>query len=367
MNILYLTNHLNTGGITSYVLTLASGLKKRGHNIYLASGGGEMLASFQQNGIIYLPLPLKTKAELSPQIFFSALGLARIVRQYGIELIHANSRTTQVVACLTSRLRHIAYISTCHGFFKKRILRRLFPCWGNKVIAVSEQVREHLLRDFKVEETDIRLVNNGIDIDRFGIRDPAYGLSKKKELGLGQGPVVGIVARLSDVKGHVYLIEAMQEVMAVFPAVQLLIVGEGKMQTELMRLTRRLGIERRVFFLPSVRDTAGVLLAMDIFVLPSLREGLGLSLMEAMAMGLAVVASDIGGIKSLVRHGDNGLLVEAGNVRQLSAAILTLLKDKDKAKMLGRGARSTIEKNFSQDKMILATEKVYAECLKVKN
>ena len=128
-----------------------------------------------------------------------------------------------------------------------------------------------------------------------------------------------------------------------------------------------MGIEESVFFMPEVSDTKDILSVMDLFVLPSLKEGLGLALMEAMASGLAVVGSNIGGIKSLIKDGDNGLLVEPADIKGLSAAITELLRNPDKAESLGRKAKIFINENFSEEKMVLETERVYAQCLNEKS
>ncbi|TRZ96500.1 glycosyltransferase family 1 protein [bacterium] len=363
MNILYITNHLNAGGITSYVLSLAGGLKEKGHNVYLASRGGELLPKFVESGIIFLPIPIKTKSELSPRILFSRAKLAPVLREKGIDIIHSHSRTTQVLAHLLSRNSSVRHVFTCHGFFKRRLFRQLFPCWGSKVIAISQQVREHLIQDFRLDAKKIIVIHNGIDLNRFAQGPGEDKAVFKRRLGLNGGPVVGIVARLSDVKGHTYLIQAMKSVLGKFPDAQLLIVGEGKMHQGLVALSRKLGIAQHVFFIPTINHTSRALRAMDLFVMPSLKEGLGLALMEAMASGLAVVGSNVGGIKSLIRDQDNGLLVEPADAAQLSEAIISLLGDLKLMSCLGAKARIFINENFSKDKMVLETERVYLRCL----
>jgi len=364
MNILYLTNHLNVGGITSYVFTLAKGMKERGHNIYIASSGGELLPKFKQEGIIFVPLPIKTKSELSPKILISMYKLSHALKRYRIEIIHSNSRTTQVLACVLAKYKDFRHVATCHGFFKRRISRRIFGTWGEKVIAVSQPVKEHLIRDFGVQEKNITLIYNGIEVARFNKQDVEFRTEMRRGLGLADAPVVGIVGRLSDIKGHIYLIEAMQEVLKKNPQARLVIVGEGKMRKRLVSLSRRRGIEKSILFIPSVKETRDILSIMDVFVMPSLKEGLGLALMEAMAAGLAVIGSDIGGIKDLVRDGVNGLLVEPANVESLASAISKLLEDSEKRSRLGHQAQIFISQNFTQEKMIAETEKVYAEYLK---
>jgi len=367
MNILYLSNHLNVGGITSYILSLAKGLKSRGHNVFVASSSGDCLSKFIQGGISYIPIPIKTKSEIDLKVLFSFFKLLKYIKEKNIDIIHVNTRVTQVLGCLFHRATGKPYISTCHGFFKPKFSRWLFPCWGKRVIAISQQVSEHLRDDFKVDEAKIRLVHNGIDLNRFSIQNSNTKLATKEKFGLNNAKVVGIIARLSEVKGHIYLIEAMKKVLVKIPDAQLLIIGEGKEKKKLLDLIKRLDIEKNVFFVPSANDTIQAFLVMDVFVMPSLKEGLGLSLMEAMAYGLAVVGSNIGGIKTLIQNGENGLLVEPADSNALSRAILELLQDNFKAKALGEKARIFIHKNFSLEEMILKTEKVYLECLNAKH
>jgi len=363
MNILYLTNHLNIGGISSHVLSLAKGFKKRGHNVYIASSGGELLTRFVQEGITYFPIPIKTKSELSPKIMISMCKLSSLIKEKKIDIIHSHSRTTQVLGCLLSRNSAVVHLSTCHGFFKTRLSRRLFPCWGRRIIAISKEVREHLIRDFKVEEKRISLIPNGVDCEKFFNTNPGSGTEMRKRIGLGNGPIIGIIARLSDVKGHIYLIQAMASVLEKAPGAKLLIVGEGKMKKNLMDLSETLQIEKNVVFLPSVAETTDVLSVMDIFVLPSLKEGLGLSLMEAMAAGRAVIGSDIGGIRSLLKDRDNGLLVRPADKSGLASAMIELLNNPGLRLFLGNNARVFIKHNFSQERMLLETEKLYRACL----
>lgn len=367
MNILYLTNHLNIGGISSYVLTLVKGLKSKGHNIYIASCGGELLSNFIQQGAVYTPIPINTKSEISPKIIFSLFKLSGLIRQKSIDVVHSNSRTTGVLACLLGELTNTAHIHTCHGFFKRRLSRRLFGCWGERVIAISEEVKEHLMRDFDVDEKDIRVIHNGIDIKKFTVYSSQFTADLKKKFGLGEGPIIGIVGRLSDVKGHIYLIEAMKLVLEKIPNAQLLIVGEGKMKKQLKNLVQKLKLEKSVNFVPSVGDTAQMLSIMDLFVMPSLKEGLGLSLMEAMAQAKAVIGSDVGGIRSLVQDGYNGLLVRPADSQLLFQAIIELLRHPEKAKVLGNNARIFIEQNFSAKQMVSNTQEVYLECLSAKS
>ena len=364
MNILFLTTHLNIGGITSYIVTLGKGLVEKGHRVYIASSGGDLVAALPSMGIGHVSIPIKTKQEFSFKVARSFFALRGVIKEKNISLVHSHTRVTQILGCLIQRYCHVPCLSTCHGFFTPKFSRKVFPCWGRKVIAISESVKEHLINDFGVREDRVRLIHNGIDVFRFNAFKDEDKIRIKKTLGLKEEPVVGIVARLSDVKGHKYLIEAMKGVLAVYPGVQLLIAGDGRMKEELVRLVKSEGIQENTYFLPTVADTVEVLTAIDIFVMPSLKEGLGLSLMEAMACGLPVIGSEVGGIKSLIQQGVNGVLVQPAQSAGLSRAILDLLKDTGKAASLGARARDFIAHNFSQERMVKETEEVYLECVR---
>lgn len=366
MNILYLTNHLNIGGITTYVLLLSGALKSRGHGIYIASSGGEPASEITRQNINYICIPIFTKKEISPKIYFCTRKLTPLVVEHKIDIIHANSRTTAVLAALLSRKCGVPFVVTCHGFFQKRILRMMFPCWGDKTIAISEQVKDHLMGDFKVKENNIFVIYNGIDGDKYkgqGVKDKGQA---KKELGLGQGPVIGIVARLSDVKGHIYLVYAMRDLLKKIPDAQLLIVGDGREKKNIENAVVELGLRKNIFLFPAAEDPTRFLAAMDVFAMPSLAEGLGLSLMEAMASALPVIGSDIGGIRSLIQNGINGILVKTADSREIAKAILDLLSFPDKARAMGKEAARFIRERYSLEKMILDTERLYSQCLEEK-
>lgn len=367
MNILFLSNHLNVGGISSYLLNLGSGLKDRGHNVHIASSSGQLKERFIERGIDFIHIPIRTKSEVNPKILFSFIKLRPLLKEKDIDILHANTRVTSVLAALLTRSSGRPYILTCHGFFKPRLWRRFFPLWGKMVIAISDSVKSHLIEDFNVPQEKVKLIYSGIDLKEIENEQRLSKNEARRSLGLGDGPVVGIVARLSDIKGHKFLIEAMDYIIKKIPKAQLLIVGEGREKNSLCRQVNKLGIEKNTMFISSIEDTSSVLSAMDLFVMPSLQEGLGLSIMEAMAYGLAVVASDAGGIRDLIRDGFNGRLVKPKDVQGLYEAISQLLQDRHKARIYAINARRTIADNFSLEKMVSQTEGVYYECLNARH
>ena len=352
MNVLFLSTHLNTGGITSYLHVMAKGLIQRGHHVHIVTSGGNMEREFLSVGVKLFTLNIRTKSELDPRIYFALPSLARYIRENKIDLIHAQTRITQIMGGLLKKLTGKPYLSTCHGFFKTRLSRRLVPCWGDAVIAISKAVEGHLRYDFKVSGKKVFLVESGIDLEEFALIDESVKKECRVRFNFGDEPIIGIVARLSDVKGQDILIEAMSKVVAHVPSAKLLLVGEGKMEKALRDKVRHLNLNDHVRFFSIVDRTYEMLSLFDVFAMPSRQEGLGLSIMEAQAAGLPVVASRIGGIPSLIEDGKTGVLVEPENHDALAEAIITLLQDRARMNKIGMAGREFIGRNFSADKML---------------
>ena len=366
MKILFLTNHLNPGGITSYLLTVCRALRGAGDvRLFIASRGGTRQEAFQSLGVTLWHVPLTTKCEVSPKVFLSYLRLKPLVRRERIDLLHAQTRVTQVLAAGLSRAAGVPFLSTCHGYFKPRLSRRLFPCWGQKVIAVSDQVRTHLLNDFGLLSGQIALVYNGVDVERFKPPTAQEKQAACRALGLDPSKkTVGHIGRLSDVKGQKYLVEAAAKLAGARKDTQFLLVGDGKEEAALRRLVCEKRLEGVFHFQRSVDDTAVPLRAMDVFVMPSLQEGLGLSLLEAMASGVPCVASMVGGILSVVQDGASGLLVPPADPAALSRGIARLLDDSGLSATLAYQARRQAEKKFAASSMAHLTKEVYSSlCL----
>ena len=363
MRILFLANHFNTGGITSYVMTLAKGLLRRGHHVVVSSSGGDRVVDLEAAGIRHAMAPLCVKCEVHPKIFFSLPKLFKLVKDEKIDLIHAQTRSTQVCASMLSRLTGIPMVSTCHGFFRPHWGRRMFPLWGKAVIAISPQVAGHLIKDLRVEEKDVTVVQNGIELDKFRPLEAFKKIDHRRRWGFFDGPLIGIVARLSDVKGHRYLIEAMPDVLKAFSNVQCLIVGVGPQEEQLKEQARTMGLGESIRFLNVVNKTGELLRLLDIFILPSVQEGLGLSAMEAGACGVPVIASRVGGIPEVVMDGETGILVPSQDPKALADAIVCLLSDSAKMLTFGKRAREIASERFSADRMVEGTITVYHKAL----
>lgn len=359
MKILHLATHMNIGGISNYILNLSTALKGKGIESVVASNGGDLEGELKKIGIAHIRLNIRTKFELSPKVMMSIIAVKSMVRRERPDIIHAHTRVSQVVASFVSRSAGIPYVTTCHGFFKKR-MRGLFDTWGTRVIAISEQVKTHLIKDLGVNEDRIELIYNGIDSSRFLCDYSAQELVRAKAaLGLGEGPVIGTIGRLSPVKGQEFLIRAMDDAALKRSNTRCVIVGNGPDENMLKGLARSLGLDDRVYFFRADTDTRKYLTAMDIFVLPSLQEGLGMALLEALASGRPCIASRIGGLTDVIRDGLDGMLVTAGIASDIAAAASKLLGEKDLAIEMGRRGREAVKEKFSLGAMADKTIDLY--------
>ena len=364
--ILHLTTHLNIGGITSYIKLLTKEMQKMSYEIYVGSSGGTQERALIENGVQSLRLNIKTKSELSPKLYFAIPKLIHFLRSEKIDLIHAHTRVTQVLSWYIQRLTKIPYVTTCHGFYKRRIGRRLLPGWGNHVIAISKPVEESLTKDFKVPPSKVSTIFNAIDIQDLTLRYKEKNAEKiREELGLKNEKVIGIVARVVQDKGHEYFLRAADLLISdSFPDVKILVVGEGPYLKSIMNLVKRLKIENSVRFLGNVNDITYALSIIDIFVLPAIwREGFGLSIIEAMAVSKPVIVTNIWALNELVRNRVNGLLVEPKNVSDLANAMRELLMDQELYRKVAANGAEMVKQEFSIPQMAKRVDSLYRQIL----
>lgn len=361
MKILFITTHFNTGGITSYILTLGEALVKSGHKVWVASSGGNAVSRLEATGIKHVTINIRTKSEVSYKLWLSFGPLNRLIREEGIDIIHVQTRVTQVLGTWLSRAAGVKMLSTCHGFFKTRWFRKAFPCWGQAVIAISKPVARHLKEDFKVAPDKVHLIANGIDLKRFTAVDDQMRRAARKKWGIADTPLIGIIARLSDVKGIDILIKAMPAIIKEIPSAHLLIAGQGPEENALKKLTESLSLTAQIHFKDTIDQTHELLCALDVFVMPSLMEGLGLSVMEAQASGIPVVASRVGGLVDLIEDGKSGYLVPVNDPGALADRIIGVLKGPESSRAMARQARINVERHFSVERMLKQTLEIYEQ------
>lgn len=362
MNILLLTNHLNIGGLTTYTKGLARDLVRKGHNVYIGSGGGDL--SGKDEKINYVDLGLTTKCEFGFKVWRAVYRAIKLIKKEKIDLIHAQTRVTSVVASISGKICKIPFVTTAHGFYRPRIGRFLFPCWGRFAIAISEPVYDHLVNDFYIDPEKVRLIYNGTDFVRFSKsikKDDRVAFKDKNNIPHDL-PVIGTVSRLSPVKGHEYLLEAFYRILKKRKVI-LLLVGDGPKAEELKDMIQGYKMSEFVRMIPSMESPEVALSVMDLFVLPSLQEGLSLSILEAQASGKPVIATSVGGISQIILDGQTGMLVPPQDVDSLVEKIEFLISNKEQADKIGKAGKERVRKKFNIERMINEVEGVYFEAL----
>lgn len=364
MRVLHLTTHTNIGGITVYIKRLVRPLQQLGTETWVLSSGGEKTEAMHTEGAHVLELPIKTKNIFHPKLWLALPRLVTILKHNKIDLIHAHTRVTQVWGAVASRLTGIPLVTTCHGFYKPKLGRKLFPCWGKKVVAISSMVSEHLAKDFNLPQDRIRLIYNAVNIPELEAEIAGKDSAKiKKAYGFSpEDPVVGIIARMVNDKGHDSLIRAVPFLKKRFPNIRILLVGEGKFKPELERITAELKLENHVRFCGNVPDITEPLAAMDVFTLPATwREGFGLSLIEAMACRKPVVVTNVWSLNTLIQDRETGLIVEPKQAEALANGLAELIADKTLREKVGQAGYAMVWKEFSIDRMAAEMNGLYKE------
>jgi glycosyltransferase involved in cell wall biosynthesis len=254
-----------------------------------------------------------------------------------------------------------AVIATGHLFVdlpysrRARIEQRLISRRLSSYIAVSRDAASRLHSVFRVPRAKLRVIHNGVDIAAFA--RPVDATLRHSLVGGCEWPVAITTARLTHQKGIAYLIDA----AAALPQLKVVIVGDGPLRSQLEERARHLNIDQRVNFVGHQADVARWLAAADVFVLPSLYEGMPLSVLEAMAARLPVVATEVGGTNEVVENERTGLLVRASDASALANAIGRVIADAALADRLADAGNARVRREFSVDVMVRQVEELYAE------
>jgi L-malate glycosyltransferase len=307
----------------------------------------------------------------SGKIFFE---LVRAFKKSNIRIIHTHKYKDTILAAPAAKLCGIPHVvRTVHGLrepFKglqdlkmslyKSMERSVHRYCVDSIIGVSSQIE----RKYKAEGECSRVtcIRNGIDLDGEFVQTDRW--RTRKELGVDSGTcLIGTIGRLTPVKGIPYLLQAARMLLRQGVNVKVLIVGDGSIRPDLMTQARDLGISEHIVFLGHREDTNLLLQALDIFVLPSLSEGIPMALLEAMAASRAVVASRVGGVPEIVEDGVEGFLVEPTDVNGLTERCLRLIQSPDMAHKMGQTAKARVERDFSAENMAHRVVALYKELI----
>jgi len=287
-------------------------------------------------------------------------SLQGYVKEQQVEIVHSHGYKSNFYALFSG----VRTITTCHGWiysdFINRFYNTLDKIWlrlFNNVVVVSQKLHHEVLR-WLLPPSRVRTINNGIDLGRFNRQFDRAAISQK----LGINPdynIVGTVGRLSPEKGHLFLLQAAKKVIDKFPETIFMIVGDGDSRKFLEQKSAELQISRNILLTGPRGDIPELLSLMDLFVLPSLTEGLPMTLLEAMAARRPIIATKVGGVPQLISNNQTGILIESKNSDSLAEAIIKLLSDKNNAAIMAQNAYQIVVEKYSSRTMVKKYIQVY--------
>ena len=355
------------GGGQINLLTLARFLDRETFEVSVCSrGNGPLVDALGEGGIPHFPIAFSKRVQKG-----IVKEIVSLLDSHKFDILHTHGGVAGLFGRWSAHRcdRPPRVVHTLHGihylhyrnFFLKYLficLERFFSRFTDAVIFVSDADKERGRRFNLVPEDKISLIKNGIDFETFELR--ASTKEGRRELGFDvSGPVVGTIARLHRQKGIPYLFQAAKKIQESVPEAAVWILGGGSLKTKLERLGKRLDLGETVRLLGERKDVARLLSQFDVFVLPSLWEGLPYSLLEAAALAKPVVATDIDGVREIIKNGKTGLLVPAKDPDQLAQAVVRLLQEREYAATLGRNLKDATLREFSLSQMLQKTQDLY--------
>ena len=339
---------------------LMQGLAGLGHEVLLAGRPDAPFVTRDHGAatIVRHALPFRGEWDL-----LTAYRLAGIIRREQVDIIHAHTSHAHTIACIARQLagrgkvvvsRRVDFPPKSHAF------NRWKYAWPDQYIAISETIGR-ILREWGVPGEKLSVVHSAIDPSRFEVEP-----MPRADLGVPEGvPLVGIVAAFVGHKDLPTFIDAMAAVNAERPEVHALIVGDGPLRAEVEARIRAKNLLERVHLLGYRDDVPAILRALDVFVLSSNEEGLGTSILDAMAAGVPVAATAAGGIPEMVIDGETGLLAAIGDGQALGKAILRLLGHPESAAALTANAHRMLDDRFTLPRMVEGNLAVYKKLVGV--
>jgi glycosyltransferase involved in cell wall biosynthesis len=356
MRILHLISSIGFFGAENVVVGLCKGLRDLDCNPFVGvmatpqSSHMHVVRAAEQEGLGTKTFDCSGKLDVR-----TILEIRSYLIERKISILHCHGYKSNFYGLLAASNSRVKKVTTCHNWLGGGIKMSLYEYLDklllnafDKIVVVTEALKDDVLR-YVVGKEKVLVINNGVDGHRFS---PSRSEdSVKRRLGIeGNEKVIGTVGRLSPEKGHVYLLKAFEKIVLKVPDARLVIVGTGPLRQDLESKVKALGLDERVLFLGARKDVPQLLNAMDVFVLPSIFEGMPVALLEAMACARPIVATDVGSIPRLIQDQRTGLLVKAKDVRGLVAAIMSFLKEPSRGEMIGMRARDLVIKEFSLEK-----------------
>jgi len=362
------------GGVEKHTFEIVEKLEGKGIKFHLLSSCPVMISEFKKRGLPHQRwwLGLAPVNALSKVLFLLSLpllivsGLAGLIFarvKYKVDTLYCLTLTEKLVltplaAMLGFKVLWFEHLSL-EPVISKNVYLFLYKLWSDlaMIVAVSDFVKEELTA---IGVKNALVVYHGIDVDKYG-RQKSLFSAMADGLSVEYGKknfTVGYVGRLEKVKGVEYLVMAVAALKEKIPEIDLVIVGEGSEKAQLIWLAEQLGLRGRVKFVGYKDDYIGWLKDFDVFVLPSVKESLGIILLEAMACGCPVVASRVGGVVEVIEHEKTGLLAEPKSSAALAEAIERVYNEKELVVSMKEKALSNVKEKFAQEEMVESYKKI---------
>ncbi len=367
-NLMFITLSMGYGGIEQLICMFARSFMGR-YNVTICcldSVGALGTALKRENGIDIVCLNRNSKKVLDILLFYR---LYKLLKKKQIHVLHSHNEASLFYGSIAGFLARIpVVVNTEHSrhYVDQRRIRsiekRVMSFLNQKIICVSDELKKESIYKDKIRKSKLCTILNGIDNDAF-VKDIEKKCSLRKALGIVDDQIIiGIVARLNPIKNHEMLIRAFHGLITKGFDVKLVIVGDGSRKEFLNGLVNELDLECHVFFLGARNDVHDLLPMFDVFVLCSLGEGLPLTILEAMSVGLPVVATSVGMNSKLVDDGLTGYLVSSNDVEQLEKKLAMLVLDKHLRESFGKRASCKAMK-YDIKKTIIEYDNLYANLL----
>lgn len=377
MVVLQVLPELNQGGVELGTIEIASELQKRGIENYVASAGGRMAFNLERMKIKHFTLPLKTKNIL--KLYINSWRLSKIIKDYGVTIVHARSRAPAWSAYWAAKRCGVHFMTTFHGTYGlgpwgiKKIYNQVMT-FGERVIAISNHIKEHIIKNYGTDENKIRLIARCVNMENFNVETTTAERMIKlmEEFNIPEDkPLVTLIGRLTNWKGQKLLVEALNKIKD--EDFHCLLIGDDqgrvKYTEELRQMIEEYGMSDRYTFIRHVSDVPAAMMLSEVVLSTSIEpEAFGRIAIEGQAMGRIVVASNIGGSKETVIDGVTGKLFESGNADDLAAAIRWALHlSKEEKEKIGAAAIKNVKEHFTKQIMCDKTIKVYEELMNQNN
>jgi len=361
VRVLFLNPVEGWGGAEKWMLEAAVGLERRGHHAFVRGReSAEWVPAYRARGVDAEPWPIR--GDLHPRAVVRA---ARFLARERIDLVCAHLHGAVRLGGVAARLVGGVPVVVRKGLpDMKPGLRQewTYRTFLDGIVTPAEAVRRELLRYPFFHPSRVRVVRNGVRVPEER-PDPIARAALRERLGLRRARVLVFAARFHPNKGHRFLLPAFASLVRDFPDARLLLVGDGPLRHELTLLADRLRIRSKVVFAGFRADVDEVLPLAEVFVLPSLAEGLPNAVLEAMAAGLPVVATAVGGVPELVQEGRTGFLVPPGDPGPLADRLRILLREPDRGRRMGDAGRDRARREFTMDRMVDGVERVFGDAV----